>query len=86
MSAVEGLWLEGLYLGANSDGICNFGRHVRPAMSSRTVSGTSSKDGSWLRSCVQALAFCELPRSCFILHDGSDGLDGRDSALISRLR
>ncbi len=45
---VEGLWLEGLYLHANSVGICNFGRHVRPAMSSRTAHGTSSKDGFWL--------------------------------------
>ncbi len=52
MSAVEGLWLEGLYLHANSDGICNFGRHVRPAMSSRMAYDTSSKDGSWLRSCL----------------------------------
>ncbi len=86
MSAVEGLWLDGLYLHANSLGICNVGRHVHPAMSSRTAHGTSSKDGTWIRNCVPALAFCELPRSCVILHDGRDGLDGRDSALISRLR
>ncbi len=66
MSAVEELWLEGLYLHANSDGICTFGRHVRPAMSTRTAYGTSSKDGTWFRNCVQALAFWELTRSCFI--------------------
>ncbi len=72
MSAVEELSLEGLYLHANSDGICTFGRHVRPAMSSRTAYGTSSKDGTWFRNCVQALASdcCKVPRSCFILHDG----------------
>ncbi len=86
MSAVEEVWLEGLYLHANSIGICNFGRHDCPAKSSRTAHGTSSKDGAWLRNCLQALAWRKLVGACFILHDGSDGLDGRDSALISRLR
>ncbi len=76
MSAVEELWLEGLNLHANSLGICKFGRHDLPARCSRTAYGTSSKDGSWIRNGLQALAFCELPRSCVILHDGpeSDGI------------
>ncbi len=86
MSAVEELWLERFYLHANSDGICTFGRHVRPARCSRTAYDSSSKDGAWLRNCVQAQAWRQPVRACFILHDGSDGLDGRDSALISRLR
>ena len=63
--------LEGLSLHANSFGICNLGKHVRPAKSSRMAYGTSSKDGIWLRNHVQALASacCEEARSCFILHD-----------------
>ncbi len=67
MSAVEELWLERFYLHANSLGICKFGRHVHPAMSSRTAHGTSSKDGTWLRNCVPVLALvcCKVTRSCF---------------------
>ena len=63
--------LEGLYLHANSFGFCNLGKDVRPAKSSRMAYGTSSKDGTWLRNHVQALASasCEVARSCFILHD-----------------
>ncbi len=62
--------LEGLSLHANSFGICNLGKLVRPAKSSRMAYGTSSKDGTWLRNHVQALASacCEEARSCFILH------------------
>jgi len=48
MSAVEELWLDGLYLHANSLGICKFGRHDCPARCSRTAYDSSSKDGSWL--------------------------------------
>ncbi len=77
---------EGVYLHANSVGICNLGKLVHPTRCSRTAYDSSSKDGSWLRNCVQALAWRQLVGACFILHDGSDGLDGRDSALISRLR
>ncbi len=86
MSAVEGLWLERLHLHANSVRICIFGRHDCPARCSRNASGTSNKDGTRLRNCVQAQAWRQLVGACFILHDGSDGLDGRDSALIGRLR
>ena len=63
--------LEGLCLHANSIRICNLGKRVRPAKRSRMAYGTSSKDGTWHRNDVQALASacCEVARSCFNLHD-----------------